>query len=123
MWWNCCSRWTRSPSDCRNAGIANGQITLDLPDTELVLDEEGKVIDAVPEDQSFTHTLIEMFMVEANEAVARLLDSLGVPFLRRTHPEPAGDSAERLRNFVQVAGFKLPKDLDRKAIQSLCLHR
>jgi ribonuclease R len=99
--------------------LANGQITLELPDTELVLDEEGKVIDAVPEDQSFTHTLIEMFMVEANEAVARLLDSLQVPFLRRTHPEPAGDSAERLRNFVQVAGFKLPKDLDRKAIQSL----
>ena len=99
--------------------LANGQITLELPDTELVLDEEGKVIDAVPEDQSFTHTLIEMFMVEANEAVARLLDSLGVPFLRRTHPEPAGESAERLRNFVQVAGFKLPKDLDRKGIQSL----
>jgi ribonuclease R len=99
--------------------LANGQITLDLPDTELVLDEEGKVVDAVPEDQSFTHTLIEMFMVEANEAVARLLDSLGVPFLRRTHPEPVGDSADRLRNFVQVAGFKLPKDLDRKAIQTL----
>jgi ribonuclease R len=99
--------------------LANGQITLELPDTELVLDEEGKVIDAVPEDQSFTHTLIEMFMVEANEAVARLLDSLGVPFLRRTHPEPAPESAERLRNFVQVAGFKLPKDLDRKGIQSL----
>jgi ribonuclease R len=99
--------------------LANGQITLELPDTELVLDDEGKVIDAVPEDQSFTHTLIEMFMVEANEAVARLLDSLQVPFLRRTHPEPVGDSAERLRNFVQVAGFKLPKDLDRKAIQSL----
>jgi ribonuclease R len=99
--------------------LAAGQIVLDLPDTELVLDETGKVIDAVPEDQSFTHTLIEMFMVEANEAVARLLSNLGVPFLRRTHPEPAFDSAERLRNFVQVAGFKLPKDLDRKAIQSL----
>jgi ribonuclease R len=99
--------------------IANGQINLDLPDTELVLDDEGKVVDAVPEDQSFTHTLIEMFMVEANEAVARLLDSLGVPFLRRTHPEPAGDTSDRLRAFVQVAGFKLPKDVDRKAIQAL----
>ncbi len=99
--------------------VANGQINLDLPDTELVLDEGGKVVDAVPEDQSYTHTLIEMFMVEANEAVARLLDSLGVPFLRRTHPEPAGDTSERLRTFVQVAGFKLPKDVDRKAIQGL----
>ncbi len=73
----------------------------------------------MPEDQSFTHTLIEMFMVEANEAVARLLDSLKVPFLRRTHPTPDMTDSERLRQFVHVAGFKLPKDLDRKAIQSL----
>jgi ribonuclease R len=99
--------------------LRDGQIVLDLPDVDLVLDEEGKVIDAVPEDQAFTHTLIEMFMVEANEAVARLLDSIGVPFLRRTHPEPEADSAERLRQFVHVAGYKLPKQLDRKAIQSL----
>jgi ribonuclease R len=99
-----------------------GQIVLDLPEVELKLDEEGKVIDAVPEDQSFTHTLIEMFMVEANEAVARLLNSLGVPFMRRTHPEPEMPDSERLRSFVQVSGFKLPKILDRKAIQQLLAH-
>ena len=101
--------------------IEKGQINLDLPEIELVLDENGKVVDAVPEDQSYTHTLIEMFMVEANEAVARLLDSLGAPFLRRTHPAPENDSSERLRHFVTVAGFKMPKDLDRKAIQGLLL--
>ena len=99
--------------------LADGQIVLDLPEVELVLDEEGKVVDAVPEDQSFTHTLIEMFMVEANEAVARLLDSQGLPFLRRVHPEPETDSAERLRQFVHVAGFRLPRNLDRKALQTL----
>ncbi|HEV7298743.1 MAG TPA: ribonuclease R [Tepidisphaeraceae bacterium] len=98
---------------------AQGQIVLDLPDINLVLDEDGKVIDAVEEDDAFTHTLIEMFMVEANEAVARLLNSLGVPFLRRTHPAPEMQNNDRLRQFVQVAGFKLPKELDRKAIQNL----
>ncbi|MGB7159172.1 MAG: ribonuclease R [Tepidisphaeraceae bacterium] len=96
-----------------------GQIVLDLPEVKLVLDDEGKVIDAVPEDTSFTHTLIEMFMVEANEAVARLLDSLNVPFLRRVHPEPDLQDSDRLRNFVQVAGHKVPKNLDRKGIQQL----
>jgi len=99
--------------------LDDGQLTLDLPETELVLDEDGKIIDAVPEDTSFTHTLIEMSMVEANEAVARLLNSVGVPFLRRTHPEPEVQGAERLRTFVQVAGYKLPKQLDRKAVQQL----
>ena len=87
------SRRTAAADECagprlQKRRLAQGQIVLDLPEVELVLDEDGKVIDAVPEDQSFTHTLIEMFMVEANEAVARLLDSQDVPFLRRTHPEP-----------------------------------
>src|SRR4051794_9355584 len=97
----------------------DGQIVLDLPEVDLVLDEEGKVIDAVPEDQSFTHTLIEMFMVEANEATARLLDQQGLPFLRRVHPEPEMESAERLRKFISVAGLRLPKNMDRKALQGL----
>jgi ribonuclease R len=99
--------------------LAAGQIVLDLPEVELVLDENGKVVDAKPEDQSFTHTLIEMFMVEANEAAARLLDSQRVPFLRRVHPEPDPDSGARLKHFVEVAGFRLPKNLDRIAIQHL----
>jgi ribonuclease R len=103
----------------RQRRLEQGQINLDLPEVELVLDEQGKVIDAVPEDTSFTHTLIEMFMVEANEAVARLLDSLDVPFLRRVHPEPEGRASDKLRNFAHVAGYDLPKTLDRHAIQAL----
>jgi ribonuclease R len=98
---------------------AQGQLVLDLPEVELVLDESGKVVNAIPEDTSFTHTLIEMFMVEANEAVARLFDSLDVPFLRRTHPEPDLDDASRLRHFTEVAGHRLPKDMDRRALQIL----
>jgi ribonuclease R len=96
-----------------------GQLVLDLPEVELLLDDDGKVTGTHPEDQSFTHTLIEMFMVEANEAVARLLDSLNVPFLRRIHPEPETEDSTRLRQFVEAAGYHLPKTLDRNALQSL----
>lgn len=103
----------------RKRRLAQGQIVLDLPEVELVLDENGRVVGAVPEDDSFTHTIIEMFMVEANEAVARLLDSLNVPFMRRIHPGPDVHSAERLRHFVEVAGYRLPRQLDHRAIQSL----
>ncbi|WP_428938921.1 ribonuclease R [Fontivita pretiosa] len=99
--------------------LAQGQLVLDLPEVELVLDENGRVVDAVPEDTSFTHTLIEMFMVEANEAVARLLDSLNVPFLRRIHPEPDLEDMTRLRHFTEVAGYRLPKVIDRYALQRL----
>jgi ribonuclease R len=96
-----------------------GQLVLELPETELILDEDGKVIGAEPEDTSFTHTIIEMFMVEANEAVARLLDSIGVPFLRRIHPEPETGESDRLRRLVQASGHRLPKEMDRKSLQAV----
>ena len=99
--------------------LAAGQLVLNLPTIDLVLDDGGRVVDAVPEDQSFTHTLIEMFMVEANEALARLLEKLDVPFLRRIHPDPEDTDSLKLREFIMFAGYKLPKTLDRKALQGL----
>ena len=99
--------------------LHDGQLVLDLPQIDLVLDEEGKIVDATPEDNSFTHTLIEMFMVEANEAVARMLTSLNIPHLRRIHPEPELRDAERLRNFTAASGHRLPPNMDRKALQAL----
>jgi ribonuclease R len=99
--------------------LAAGQLVLDLPQLELVLDADGKVVGTRSEDDSFTHTLIEMFMVEANEALARLLDSLNVPYLRRIHPEPESRDADRLRHFIAASGYKLPKVVDRMALQAL----
>jgi ribonuclease R len=99
--------------------LKQGMVTLDLPDVELVFDAEGRVIDAVPEDNAFTHTLIEMFMVEANEAVARLFDSLQVPLLRRIHPDPPNAEMGDLRKFARVAGYNIPLNPTRKELQQL----
>ncbi len=97
----------------------NGMIHLDLPDVELIFGDDGRVVDAEPEDDAFTHTIIEMFMVEANEAVARLFEELGVPLLRRIHPEPEKGGKEDLQKFVRVAGYTIPKNPDRFELQSL----
>ncbi len=97
----------------------NGMLHLDLPEPELVLDESGRVVDAHPADDSYPHTIIEMFMVEANEAVASLLDRLNVGFMRRIHPEPDVLSMKNLSQLVRGFGFKLPKTPDRRVIQDL----
>ena len=99
--------------------LKNGMLHLDLPETELVMDDAGKVVDAHPADDSYPHTIIEMFMVEANEAVASLLDRFGVPFMRRIHPEPTAGGFKELGRFVQLCGLKVPRRLDRGAIQDL----
>ncbi|MCK6455595.1 MAG: ribonuclease R [Phycisphaerae bacterium] len=99
--------------------VADGMISLDLPEIELVFDDHDRVIDAHPADDSFTHTIIEMFMVEANEAVARLLAGARIPFLRRIHPEPDAESGETLSRFLRVAGHELPRKLERRDVQRL----
>jgi ribonuclease R len=96
-----------------------GMIHLDLPETELVYDASGQVVDAHPADDSYPHTIIEMFMVEANEAVAGLLDRFRVPFLRRIHPAPDAQSAKNLGRFIKLFRMKVPRVLDRRAIQDL----
>jgi ribonuclease R len=97
----------------------NGMLHLDLPETELEYDDDGQVVDAHPADDSYPHTIIEMFMVEANEAVAGLLDRFEVAFMRRIHPEPDAITTKNLGRFVRVCGLKIPRHLDRAAMQDL----
>jgi ribonuclease R len=97
----------------------DGMLHLDLPEVELVLSPEGRVIDAKPPDTSYTHTLIEMFMVEANEAVATLLHRMKVPCLRRVHPEGAADAARRLGGFLAAVGVRLGRAGNRHSLQDV----
>jgi len=96
-----------------------GMLHLDLPEVELEYNDKGEFIDAHPADTSFSHTIIEMFMVEANDAVARLLDSYAIPFLRRIHPDPSADAMQHLLEFMTMLGHKIPRHPDRSDLQDL----
>ncbi|MAC20784.1 MAG: hypothetical protein CMJ23_14120 [Phycisphaerae bacterium] len=103
----------------RKRRLGSGMLVLGLPEFELVFNDDGRVIDAQPEDGAYTHTIIEMFMVEANEAVARTFADLQLPLLRRTHPEPTFHDVEELRQYARIVGFNLPEEPDRHDIRSL----
>jgi ribonuclease R len=96
---------------------SDGMLHLDMPETELEFDKSGKVVDAHPADTSYPHTMIEMFMVEANEAVARMLDSVNVAFIRRIHPDPDLLSLKKLVATLKSFGIAAPKNPDRFDLQ------
>jgi ribonuclease R len=99
--------------------VAEGMIALFVPEVEIRLDAAGEIVDAGRADASFSHTIIEMFMVEANEAVSRLLTENQVPHLRRIHPEP---EPEALRDFARIStalGQRIPAVVDREAIRGV----
>ena len=103
----------------RHRRLGQGMIVLDLPEAELVFDPSGRVANVVPEDNAFTHTIIEMFMVEANEAAARLFDAMAVPMIRRIHDEPSAHDTDQLRTFARVAGYNIPANPTRVQLQQL----
>ncbi len=96
-----------------------GYLELDLPEVDLEFNDDGRVVDAHPEDTSFTHRIIEMFMVEANEAVARELEKAGLPCMRRVHPEPDAEASEQLQHYATSVGHRLSDPTDRRDLQKL----
>jgi ribonuclease R len=99
--------------------LANGMLVLELPEVEVVFDAAGRVTGVERADTSFAHTIIEMFMVEANEVVAERMARLRVPALRRVHPPPDEAATGPLNRFLRALGLPPVKGVKREALQPL----
>lgn len=93
----------------RNRRKKRGAIDFDFPESKLVLDERGKVIDIYPYEQNIATRLIEDFMLAANETVAEEYCMLGLPFVYRTHENPDMEKMEVVLEMVHQAGIKVKK--------------
>ncbi|MEM6852951.1 MAG: VacB/RNase II family 3'-5' exoribonuclease [Planctomycetota bacterium] len=115
----CLKRQDELAKVIRKRRLGHGMIVLGLPSVDLVFDDSGRVVDAVPEDDAFTHKIIEMFMVEANEAAARIFAELEVPMIRRIHADPDAHDMSDLKAFARVAGYNIPAKPSRMELQQL----
>ena len=105
-----------------------GSLDFDLPEPDIRLGPDNEILELRPRERHFAHQLIEEFMVAANEAVARFLESAGPGCLYRVHPRPDNEKLERLGKVLQRTSpeLKLParpstgdlQELLRKAEQS-----
>ncbi len=96
-----------------------GQLHLDLREVHLLFDEQHRIRGAEPATHNFAHTIIEMFMIEANEAVAALFAELKIPIIRRNHPQPDTARYEQLGEFVRACGYQLPAEPTMADLQQL----
>lgn len=94
-----------------------GALELDMPETELEYDTQGRVSGAHFRSHDVSHQVIEEFMLAANEAVAEHLAEAGVPFLRRVHPAPEPTKLKAFADFARTLGYKIPRETDRFALQ------
>ena len=66
----------------------NGELKLDTREAKVIVDDNGHAIDVKVRVQRESERLIEDLMVATNEAGARFVYNMGVPFLYRNHDEP-----------------------------------
>ena len=90
---------------------ARGSIDFDLPDADVVLDDEGLIVGIVPEARNVAHRLIEEFMLAANEAVAKKLLFAKQPGIYRVHDRPDPDRLVDLKEVLEGFGYELEGDL------------
>jgi len=82
-----------------------GSLDLDLPEVEIVLDDQGQAIDLKKIDRHQAHRLIEEFMLAANEAVACFLAKSDRPFLYRIHEPPDTSKLQDLQQLAAQCGI------------------
>jgi len=84
-----------------------GSIDFDLPESEIVLDDEGLVEAVIASERNIAHRLIEEFMLLANETVAAHFDTHDVPAIYRIHETPDPVKVSVFEEFVSTLGYSL----------------
>lgn len=83
-----------------------GVLELDLPERQIILDDDGNVLRVESRARFDSHKLIEEFMILANVASAQTLERLKQPCMYRIHDEPSREKIESLKEFLK--GVSIP---------------
>lgn len=91
----------------KNRRAKAGYLNLDIPESKIILDENGKCVDVQKYETTFANEIIEQFMLTANETIAEKFYWLNVPFIYRVHEEPDIDKVKELNQFLWNFGYKI----------------
>jgi ribonuclease R len=84
-----------------------GSIDFDLPEAEVLMDEEGLIENIVAAERNVAHRIIEEFMLLANETVAEFIAEQDAPGLYRVHEDPDLLKVEQFEEFISGFGYSL----------------
>ena len=87
--------------------FAAGALDIEIPEAEVMLDDEGEMAGIVTRPYDESHQMIEECMVAANEAVAKELWTRGVKILARLHEPPDPEKLLLLRSELRGLGVKM----------------
>lgn len=92
--------------------LKDGYLSLDIPESKITLDKNGKPIDIGPYETNFANEIIEQFMLTANETIAERFYWLDLPFIYRVHEKPDEDKVKELNKYLFNLGYRIKGKLD-----------
>jgi ribonuclease R len=90
-----------------DARAARDPLDLDLPERRVVLDEHGKITEIAVRERIDAHRVVEDFMIAANVAAAKALESKASPVVYRVHEPPTREKLMALKEYFASIGKKL----------------
>ncbi len=91
------------------ARIRRGALDLDMPERQIIIDENGRMTGVRQRERLDSHKLIEEFMILANVAAAKALEAKKAPCVYRIHDTPKPEKLDSVREFIRGFGLSLPK--------------
>ncbi len=96
----------------KNRRMEQGYLNLDIPESKIDLDIDGKVVSVGKYETSFANEIIEQFMLSANETIAEKFYWLQAPFIYRVHEKPDIEKIQELNKFLINFGLKIKANKD-----------
>ncbi len=96
----------------KNKRMEQGYLNLDIPESKIDLDMDGRVTQIAKYETTFAHEIIEQFMLTANETIAEKFFWLEAPFIYRVHEDPDLEKIQELNKFLFNFGLKIKANQD-----------
>ena len=92
--------------------LEQGYLNLDIPESKIELDIDGRVTNIKKYETTFANEIIEQFMLTANETIAEKFFWLDAPFIYRVHEKPDYEKVQELNKFLFNFGLKIKANKD-----------
>lgn len=107
-------------SKLREKRETRGSLDFNFPESKIIVNAEGKPVDIIRKERSVATSVIEEFMICANEVVATEYFWMSIPFVYRVHEEPHMEKIEILMESLGSLGISMKKGGNQaKNLQSL----
>ncbi len=96
----------------QNKREQRGAIDFDVKEAKVLVNKKGKPTDVVLRERGISDRIIESFMLQANETVAKHFCLFDKPFIYRVHEHPKLSKLQQFTGIAKTMGYEIEGSLE-----------